>query len=111
MHYRNGEEVQLGDKVTIDAESTPADVHGGAAGPYENVPDYYKTPEFRASCTGTIVGRDAAGTCGVAVLRPSGDVPRVLGSTVMCSQSSAAQLVLIEGFVQSIAPAYLKRLA
>ncbi len=111
MHYRNGTPVELGDKVTIDEETTPADIHGGATGSFARVPDCFKTPSGRQQFTGVVAGRDTKGTCGVAVLQITGEIPRHAGYAVICTQSQEPSLFLIEGRMSTIHPAYLKKLA
>jgi hypothetical protein len=112
MHYRDGTPAELGDKVTVaDAESVPADIHGGAAGNFAKIPDWMLTEQGRAERTGTVVGRDTKGTCGVAIFRPTSEVARTIGYPVLCTQSQEPALVVLEGRIQACETAYLKRLA
>jgi hypothetical protein len=112
MHYRDGTPVELGDKVTVaDPESTPADIHGGATGNFAKIPPHYLTEQGKAERTGTVVGRDTKGTCGVAIFRPTGEVPRGMGFTVICTQSQEPGLFVVEGRMVTCETAYLQKLA
>ncbi len=111
MHYRDGTPVELGDKVTVaDADSVPADIHGGATGSFAKMPDYYKTEQGKQEYTGVVVGRDTGGGCGVAILQPKSDVPFVL-QPALCSQYQAGSLIVEQGKLATVAPAFLKKLA
>ncbi len=112
MHYRDGTPAELGDKVTVaDADSIPADIHGGATGNFAKIPTWMLTEQGRAERTGVVVGRDTKGSCGVAILRPTSEVPRYAGGTILCTQSQEPGLYLIEGRMMTCETAYLKKLA
>jgi hypothetical protein len=104
MHYKDGTPVEIGDKATV-AEFTPEEVAA------KDFPAFYATDDGRKLYTGTVVGMDRArADCGVALLQPTGEVARFLGSSVICTQSDK-NLVAIEGKITTIAPKYLKKLA
>lgn len=104
MHYKDGSEVQLGDKATV-ADFTKEE----AAVP--NFPSYYATEDAKRVYTGTVVGMDRSRPdCGVALLQPTGEVARFLGSSVICTQSDRG-LIAVEGKVVCLDPKYLKKLA
>jgi hypothetical protein len=112
MHYRDGTPAELGDKVTVaDADSVPADIHGGATGNFKKIPDYYLTEQGRKERTGVVIGRDTKGTCGVAIFRPTSDVVRSLGYTVLCTQSQEPGAFVVEGFCMPCETAYLRKVA
>lgn len=104
MHYRDGTPAELGDKVTI-ADQDSLSVEG------EKMPDHMASEQYRKMFTGTVVGRDTGGTCGVAIFQPTGNVPRFLGNSVICTQSQLGQLYALEGKCITIEPKYMKKLA
>lgn len=93
MHYRNGQEVQIGDRV----EPAPED------GAEPKIPDHMRTdPRY----SGIVLGRDfSANSCGAVVASAIEDSPL----SIYAALCSAKPALLVRCCFQTVDPKYLQK--